>query len=156
MVLGWKYLHSMQRFWRGFWHFGQNDQNGQIPSKPLHGMGVLAWIGHFGHFGQKWVKTRCVSDKMSRFARQGLRRLSSGDEFWLGRLSARDPGKIRGRLPRADRLVGHAASFGATLGICSGTRCVSGKAPALALARAGFTRIPRRIQGEFGFGPIWL
>ena len=55
MVLGWKYLHSMQRFWRAFCHFGIFVNFGKMPSKPLHGMGVG------GHFG-KMAKTRCVSD----------------------------------------------------------------------------------------------
>ena len=118
MVLGWKYLHSMQRFLVGFGGFCQNGKSCQIPTKPLHGMGfwrvlvifvILAktrcvsdlalslFVRHaasFGHFDKNGAKTRCVSDKMSRFLRQVSRYLSSGGEFWARRLSARGPGKI--------------------------------------------------------------
>ena len=53
MVLGWKYLHSMQRFWAGFGGFVIFDKNVKSRSKPLHGMGLLAGFGIFGHFDQK-------------------------------------------------------------------------------------------------------
>ena len=44
---GWKYIHSMQRFWRGFWHFVIFDNLSKFPPKPLHGMGVLVVFWHF-------------------------------------------------------------------------------------------------------------
>ena len=93
---------------------------------------------------------------MSRIGTDPDLGVSSGDEFWARELSARDPGKIGGQLTGPSRLVRHAASFGPKSGVLSGTRCVSASGGFRPALRAGFTRIPRRIRGKFGFGSIWL
>ena len=58
MVLGWKYPHSMQRFWGSILLFGNFVKNDKIGPKPLHGMGS----GPVLSFLVKLAKTRCVSD----------------------------------------------------------------------------------------------
>ena len=58
MVLGWKYLHSMQRFWGHFGGIVNFGNFAKMVPKPLHGMGFLGVLVIFG----KMAKTRCVSD----------------------------------------------------------------------------------------------
>ena len=58
MVLGWKYLRSMQRFWLGFGGFCHFGKNAKFSPKHLHGMGFWRDLG----FLVKMAKTRCVSD----------------------------------------------------------------------------------------------
>ena len=47
MVLGWKYLHSMQRFLGPFLVFGHFVKMTKMTQKPLHGMGGFWGFGHF-------------------------------------------------------------------------------------------------------------
>ena len=75
-------------------------------------------------------------------------RVSSGDEFWARRLSARDPGKIGAQSSAGGSGVRHAASFGTKSQILSGTRCVSGRPGGRGLDLGGFTQDPRRILGS--------
>ena len=56
LVWGWKYLHSMQRFWRGFGDFVKNDKIVKSPPKPLHGMEVGEGFGNFVIFDQNSLR----------------------------------------------------------------------------------------------------
>ena len=175
MVLGWKYLHSMQRFLVGFFGFCHFWQNAKNPAKTSAWDGVFWWVLVFC---QKWPKLAACLTCKSLFVSDTQRVLAflgkngsklaacltkcrslvpttSGDEFWAGRLSARDPGKVGGLWESAGILVRHAANFGTKSQILSGTRCVSGLDLVGGPFGAGFTRIPRRIRGFSTLGSIW-
>ena len=53
MVLGWKYLHSMQRFLGHFVKIVIFGNFAKMAPKPLHGMGVG---GHFDQNGQNSLR----------------------------------------------------------------------------------------------------
>ena len=56
MVLGWKYLHSMQRFWRLLSGFGKIVKFDKSRPKPLHGMGIGWLFVIFGNFDQNSLR----------------------------------------------------------------------------------------------------